>query len=74
MLVNENMMEGNATVCRLSPTESLYELQQALDAAGASTFIQKNWTDEENARAIADIVIFLWADSLIRSWSVTMKS
>lgn len=58
MLVNENMMEGNATVCRLSPTESLYELQQALDAAGASTFIQKNWTDEENARAIADIVIF----------------
>ena len=58
MLVNENMMEGTATVCRLSPTESLYELQQALDAAGASTFIQKNWTDEENARAIADIVIF----------------
>ena len=58
MLVNENMMEGNATVCRLSPTESLYELQQALDAAGALTFIQKNWTDEENARAIADIVIF----------------
>lgn len=58
MLVNENMMEGNATVCRLSPTESLYELQQALDAAGASTFIQKNWTDEENARAIADIGIF----------------
>lgn len=58
MLVNENMMEGNATVCRLSPTENLYELQQALDAAGASTFIQKNWTDEENARAIADIVIF----------------
>ena len=58
MLVNENMMEGNSTVCRLSPTESLYELQQALDAAGASTFIQKNWTDEENARAIADIVIF----------------
>lgn len=58
MLVNENMMEGTATVCRLSPTESLYELQQALDAAGASTFIQKNWTDEENARAIADIGIF----------------
>ena len=58
MLVNENMMEGNATVCRLSPTESLYELQQALDAAGASTYIQKNRTDEENARAIADIVIF----------------
>lgn len=58
MLVNENMMEGNATVCRLSPTESLYELQQALDAAGASTYIQKNWTDEENARAIADIGIF----------------
>ena len=58
ILVNENMMEGTATVCRLSPTESLYELQQALDAAGASTFIQKNWTDEENARAIADIVIF----------------
>lgn len=58
MLVNENMMEGNATVCRLSPTESLYELQQALDAAVASTFIQKNWTDEENARAIADIGIF----------------
>lgn len=58
MLVNENMMEGNATVCRLSPTESLYELQQALDAAGASTFIQKNWTDEENARAIAEIGIF----------------
>lgn len=58
MLVNENMMEGTATVCRLSPTESLYELQQALDAAGASTYIQKNWTDEENARAIADIGIF----------------
>lgn len=58
MLVNENMMDGNATVCRLSPTESLYELQQALDAAGASTFIQKNWTDEENARAIAEIGIF----------------
>lgn len=58
MLVNENMMEGTATVCRLSPTESLYEMQQALDAAGASTYIQKNWTDEENARAIADIGIF----------------
>lgn len=58
MLVNENMMEGTATVCRLSPTESLYVLQQALDAAGASTYIQKNWTDEENARAIADIGIF----------------
>lgn len=58
MLVNENMMDGNATVCRLSPTESLYELQQALDAAGASTFIQKNWTDEENAKAIAEIGIF----------------
>ncbi len=57
-VLNDNILEGQSTIITLSETESLYEMQQALDNAGASTYIQKNWQDEEDAPALANIVIY----------------
>ena len=57
-VLNDNILEGQSTIITLPETESLYEMQQALDNAGASTYIQKNWQDEEDAPALANIVIY----------------
>lgn len=53
-VLNDNILEGQSTIITLPETESLYEMQQALDNAGASTYIQKNWQDEEDAPVILD--------------------
>ena len=56
--INENVMEEEPTTLALSPIDKLFELQQELDSVGATTYIQKNWTDEETAKTSYEITLY----------------
>lgn len=57
-LVNDNILDERTTVCTLESLELLQQMQQELDAAGAFTYIQKNWQDEDDAEMNVYIAIF----------------
>ena len=57
-LVNDNILDERTTVCTLESLELLQQMQQELDAAGAFTYIQKNWQDEDDVEMNVYIAIF----------------
>lgn len=61
-LINGNILDEQSTVCTLESLELLQQMQQELDEAGAFTYIQKNWQDEDDAEMNTSIAIFSLGD------------